>query len=76
MRRRELFKISAVALLAFGQNASGQQPPTNRPRIGFLLNFRNENFESLAEGLHKAGYIDGQNVKFRGACARYVAGPD
>src|SRR3954451_10932133 len=73
MRRREFIGICAVAQLAVWQHAHAQKSAGILPRIGILVGGRSENSDALADGLHKAGYIDGQNViletRFRGMSA-------
>jgi putative tryptophan/tyrosine transport system substrate-binding protein len=61
MRRREFITLLGGAAAAWPIAARAQQP-NSLPRIGFIQNFRSENFEALIEGLHKAGYVDGQTV--------------
>jgi putative tryptophan/tyrosine transport system substrate-binding protein len=71
MKRREFITLLGSATAAWPYPARAQEATDKLPRIGFIHNFPNENFEALTKGLREAGYIDGQNVlmekRFHGA---------
>jgi ABC-type uncharacterized transport system substrate-binding protein len=60
--RRRLITLLSGAAAAWPLAARAQPSASRLPKIGFIQNFRNENFEALSRGLWEAGYIDGQNV--------------
>jgi ABC-type uncharacterized transport system substrate-binding protein len=71
MRRRDFIKGVAASAAAWPAAASAQKPAEVLPRIGAIHALQSENSEAFVQGLHEAGYVDGQNVLLE---ARYYAG--
>jgi putative ABC transport system substrate-binding protein len=61
MRRREFIAVVGGAA-AWPVAARAQQQSGKLPMIGSIQTAPAENTEALIEGLHDAGYVDGQNV--------------
>jgi putative ABC transport system substrate-binding protein len=61
MRRRELITLLGTAA-AWPLAARAQQQAGKLPRIGSILTEPSELVEALSQGLHEAGYVDGQNI--------------
>jgi putative ABC transport system substrate-binding protein len=71
VKRRRFIAILGSAVAVWPVIVRAEELTSKLPRIGFIQNFRNENFVALTKGLREAGYIDGQNVvmekRFHGA---------
>jgi hypothetical protein len=62
VKRPRFIAILGSAVAVWPVIVRAEELTSKLPRIGFIQNFRNENFEALTKGLREAGYIDGQNV--------------
>jgi putative ABC transport system substrate-binding protein len=71
MRRRDFIKAVAASAAAWPPSASAQKPAQELPRIGAIYALQSENSEAFVQGLHEAGYVDGQNMVLE---ARFYAG--
>ena len=76
MRRRDFLGGLCIAATAW---SAGQAQQIKVPRLGILLvGNREPFFRHFTEGLHEAGYVDGQNIQLivRSAQGRLSALPD
>jgi putative ABC transport system substrate-binding protein len=63
LKRREFMLLGgAASAIALWTTARAQQLQGKLPKIGIILNFPNENFDALVEGLRELGYVHEQSA--------------